>query len=223
MPREFRRMPEALTPAIHHADIIYFDDFEQLLAWTGSGTGSETVDRSQLAAYTGSYGLRLLTDAAQASGAYAQALNSCIPPVIPKIEFSCHYSHMTNTATADFDFLIEYSDGTNNYLAGIRHNGETGVIEYLDSAGSWQTVTGVTVKLRNDEFIQLKLEIDFNASTKVYGKLTIAGQEADLSAYAVQTVGSSVYNYLQMTLKATSRLNTTAVRLNADNVMVKLI
>lgn len=223
MPREFKRLHEILTPCLHHGDIIFFDDCEGTFRWKDTGTGTFLVDFQVLQSYTGTNGLRIQTDETELAGAYAQAQRGIPTLPIPKIEFSAHFSHLNAIPDAYFDFIIEYGDGTNYHRAGIRHIANTGQVQYMDSVGVFQDIPGMICKLQNDNWQEIKLELDFNSTPKVYGKLSFACQEVDLSAYAIRTVDVTVYKYLNIALKATSNLDTTTVRLNIDNVMVKLI
>ena len=103
---------------------------------------------------------------------------------------NCRVVCLWRRATTAVDYIrfrCRHYDGSYFYDACVRYAPSSGVWEYYDENGSWQTIG--SQKLRIHARHLLEFSVDFN--TGKYKKLVSAGEEFDLSAYCMYKAPST--------------------------------
>ena len=104
---------------------------------------------------------------------------------------------MPNHANEIFTLALFLTNGTNEYSAQIRANFATNVMQYMDAAGSWQTLPGTLYWSISCEWWKY-FKLVANVSTKKYVRAFIGNMTWDLSAISMHTVGGSSNAYIEV-------------------------
>lgn len=180
------------------------DNAEGTFTWTVTGTGGDDVhEHATVAAYMGTNGIHLktrTTDSAE-NDYVAITKHTSYPesglllarwrfasPDIPKVK------------TMEIGLLTYTPDGNRCY--GIKLDPNAGTLTYIDSGGSYVTITGGGSSLNNSQFIVMELAIDLRAM--LYLDTMVNGIRSSLAGVAGQTLapGSSRFCSIIMTLVA---------------------
>lgn len=191
MAKEYFRNMMSWGAIPYRGNIIVYDNMEGTLKWEKTGTGSGfQVTYSDTYAYYGTKTMIGITRIASAAEDDEIELNRTFP-VKPSLicEMSFYFHTFLPTRVKYYRSLMIYDDTVVAYAPGIRWVRSSGKWQYLDSAGSFQDITGAVQPYLTDTWHLVKMAFDFN--TGKYIHLIADGEKFDLSAIAFQSGATS--------------------------------
>jgi len=178
--------------------VILLDDMEDLLKWSGSGTGSDwTVAKDTTEAFNGSASLYLQTKATSpAIGDYVWAYRNIYLPGAKKMSLELFWRLTSATLVDKIEFRLFYYDSANRHEAVLYYLPPEGKWQYQDSTGSRQDVPGGAQKLHHDTWHRAKMIVDFEKDE--YVTLVSDALVVDLAGLTLKTVTDTTGQVLQV-------------------------
>jgi hypothetical protein len=205
MPQEFPTTLDVKSQAAQYSrDVMLFDDFEGRFRWTKSGTGGDDVlDEFNNASFAGEKGMRIQTRATNpAEDDYTTAEADCCLTEASNCYARARVHFVSPTTGKDCYIVVDWSDGTRNYKAGLKLDDDASKIYYWNSSGAWEEITGVTYDVNDDAFQWMQVALDL-ANKKYLG--VKCGQEAEsLASIDVQNVGAETERYMHIQITITA-------------------
>lgn len=222
MGREYRRIMKVEGIEEISGDLVFADDFsESLVSWTPSGTGTDwIVERVKDNAFIGSGSLYLKSRVSGATaGDTIQVLKqiASVESDIVTVSFSFAYSSNPDTRYITYSGLAHL--GGNGYEFRIRYDPQNTQWEYLNSGGTWSTISGAPDISTDGSDTWHRVELTANIGDDCYGIVFIDEVEIDLSDNALRSYTSAVH-YFRSVIKLTAE-TTNSPEMWVDNVILR--
>jgi hypothetical protein len=184
MGQEYLRRIMVLGSVPSLGPVMLFDDIEDLFKWTGAGTGADfVVEKSATVAYNGSASLHVKTRAtAPAANDVVNAYRDLFQRPGKRYSVECLFRFEVEASTKYVTWYFTVWDGATKHEISVRYDVVNQIWQYMDSAGSYQDITGSDQRLNNVAWHRMSFEVD--EVKKEYRKLVSDSGEfslADLS------------------------------------------
>lgn len=175
--------------------ILLLDQCEHPVLWTLAGTGSDydmtIVDE---AAYFGRRGLRLRTkETTPAANDTVTATKKIAFPETNLLVYRLFLCAPDVSQTLAFWIRADFNDGSNAYAAAIKWLPNGPALQYLDSAGNYQTITGYGQTSVDGNWINLEMVLSL--TTHTYISVTFNGIKTALTDIAFYDEGAAATLY----------------------------
>lgn len=172
--------------------VMLFDDIEDLLKWSKTGTGADyVVEKSATVAYNGSACLHMQPKATSpADGDVVSAYRDLYqrPGKRYRVEMIWRFEVETTLQYARFSQTIW--DGTNKHEVEVRFDAIAQKWQYLNSGGTWSDVIGGAQRLNNVAWHRMMIEFDESAGEFI--QLVSDSLEMSLSGIKYKQAGDGV-------------------------------
>lgn len=169
-------------------EIIFLDGFETGLAgWfeATQGTGASIALSTNQPAFN-AFCVHLTTG--NADGDYAYISRYLAYPKVSKMGVG--FSFTNQSYDSYIKPLVSIYTGSNRYIAEVRYNPGTGVIDFYNDAGGYtELATGVKLAISPYGYNQLKMVFDLK--TGYYVRFLLNTTEYDMSSYPLWTTSST--------------------------------
>jgi hypothetical protein len=172
--------------------IIFYDNFEDLLKWTKSGTGADyVVELDPSVAFHGKQSLFLstrLTDPAENDEVSALFLSHMLPSqtltmtVIFRIPDPENHKYVT--------FVLYAHNGIRLYHANIRYSVMDPIWSYKNSEGSFTPLDPMPLGIYTNSWHRITLRININ--TLLYTDFSLDHQHFDLSSALLRPIDNGL-------------------------------
>lgn len=178
--------------------ILLLDDFEGTLNWKILGSNANhSGDVHADAAFMDSQGLKLDTGAtATADGDYVMAVKGIGWPSNDLLVMRFRVALEQIADCEMVSIFPEAKDGSDQMHARVDWHPGDGTVEYLDSAGSMQSLGTYGWTIDADTFVEMELVLDL--ATHQYISFALNGEETDMAGIAYQDVGDDTDRLLLM-------------------------
>ena len=179
-------IPSTLLWPYTAGGLLLYDDMEGVLEWTGSGTGTYTMEQSHNHAYSGDYSLHLKTRAAAVAADTVSAVRQIGITPRKKLLFSVCFLPTSGSDIEYISFNIIHYDGSYRREAQVRYYYETLAVnrkwKYVKSDGTLADITGGNQMLGTSAWHMMSLSIDF--VNNQYTELISDGLVMDMASLA---------------------------------------
>ena len=204
MGKEYRRDLYGIVASEPALSIVYDDDIEDTLKWTGSGHGADwTVEKSTAMVFEKTYSLHLKTRAtAPAAYDVVYANRLVFLPTLDVIKFSVYFNLVNHTYTAGFVISLMNYNGTKALQSSIRYSPGSPAFEILNSAGAYETITELSKKAHQDAWHHISFAANF--TTKKYLSATLDNNHLDFTNQSIRETDSATEPHLNSYLMLTA-------------------
>lgn len=185
----------SLSTLDRRGNIIWMDDFEggATTKWATSIDAGGSAAISNTRAWMGTQSMKTITNAA--AGDSVALAKAFALPTQHTMGIEIMY-HMSLGKPIVYIRLMGY-DGTNYFVGHVEYNHNTQKLYYYDSGGNpvelTRTDSNVTIL---EPWFLMKLVVDWD--TKKYMRFIFCGSTYDLSAHALQSIGSGVKKHIEV-------------------------
>ena len=219
MPQDFTTEPGAAAKDKYNRAIILLDSAEGTDRWVESGTGGDDGFTSETAAcLMETQGFYIKTRATGAAdGDYMDGYRRLPYPHGTLLVYRMRVAPFQAANIASIEMRIELKTGADLYKAALRWDIENETLKYLDSAGSYQEISGHGFSVVDQMWETMELQID--PSSMEYVKSFLHGIEDSLSGIAMQDAGNTTDHGLYVYIRVEAAGAAQAV-VFADNIYV---
>lgn len=208
MSKEYIRPVNVLGQIPFVNQIIYHDDFENLLNWTkGSPGGDDIFELDPTYSQQGSQSLHLKTRTTGSQDTdyiYARLYNYLRPTKLINAITNFYIPSLPYIGYTSIE--ISFVDGTLIHKAGIKYIASPPKLQYLNSSGTYTDIPDFAVYLDARAPHQLTISINFNLHK--YRFLELDHLHYDLSPYSVYNDKSTQAIYLETVLRLVNKTAT---------------
>ena len=168
-------------------DTVWMDGFEEgMFKWSTSvnGTGG-AVEISTEKARNGGFSCKITTGSTL--GQYAQIYKYIPAPVVAN--YGMEFSFTKSDDHSVIMLVFDYYTGAKRYLFQVRYLVASDALQYLDSAGAWQSLSP-TLKLMDSTVLFNTLKLVVAPLEGEYVRALLNNQEFDMSGVACQQVAN---------------------------------
>lgn len=194
----------ALTPAYRYdgrGSIVFLDSFEDGLAGFATvltGTGA-AVTLTSAEKHFGGFSCKMT--GGSTSSRIAQLRKDIPLPPLSKVGLEFHFRLGDNVEYVTA--WIDYYDGVDEHVGGIRYDVVNEKYQYYNSAASWTDLL-TNVKQGSVANFFYAVKFVFDPEDDFYVRALLYGQEADMSSYASETEANATDPRIRIDIRVTS-------------------
>lgn len=197
MARQEERRVEIIGHTPHFGNTLFYDDFEDVFKWVGSGYGAGYVfEKSQEKVFRGNYSLKLATTpTSPISSHYVYCYTKAFIDASMRAGVSLVFKSVYMTYMERLEIQVTLFTGTQKLMSWIKYLGAEKKWMYYDGDLGWVDMPNGDRELEEDTWHKVNLDLDFGL--KKYG---LAGCNMDIFPIkgkglhvSASTTGANVY------------------------------
>jgi hypothetical protein len=176
--------------------ILLLEDCEGYIQWSKSGTGGDDIlTMSNVAAFRGSYGMRLKTRTTGAAAGDEIFASRCLGwPESGRLVYRARIRPVGDAAIASVGLQLAVGNGVRIHLAGLAYYPNTGEVKYVDDTGGWVAIAALGQLILDIEWVSVEIVLD--VLTFAYVSVCCNGLRASLAGVGMYDSGASTRRYV---------------------------
>ncbi len=187
MSQEYIQQNSLFALPVPYGKILLYDDCEELLKFSKSGTGSDyNVTKDNTLAFTGSNSLKIVTRATTpAANDTCRATRTFPLRSLLDLEFLFNFRIPNGHGLKCITFGVDYSTYYKHYEAFFRYNMQSFVLQYQDANQTYQNASSTLITYSEDTWYNIRCS--FSLTQALFKKISINNTILNISTKSLFT------------------------------------